>query len=96
MQLVFVLLTLLLLVVALFALQNSDHVTIRFWPWEIQASVAVVALVATATGALIAGLLGLTARLRRWSRGRATARLAREAASRPEPRTPAGPPPPAG
>jgi len=94
MQLVFVLLTLLLLAVALFALQNSEHVTIRFWPWEVQASVAIVALAATATGALMAGLLSLTGRLLRWRRHRAQARVSRESVLRPEPRSPAGPPSP--
>lgn len=60
----------LLLAVAIFALQNAQEVTIRFFYWEIQSSVAVVTLVATAVGVLIAGAVGTTGRLRRWKRGR--------------------------
>jgi uncharacterized integral membrane protein len=70
MQLIFVLLTLLLLAVALFALQNADPVTLRFWPWQVQGSVGVVTLAATAMGAVIGALLGLVTRVRRWRRGR--------------------------
>jgi uncharacterized integral membrane protein len=94
MQLVFVLLTLLLLAVALFALQNSEHVTIRFWPWQVQASLAVVTLAATAVGALIAALLSWASQLRRWKRARAANRLSRESGVPPEPRSSAGPPTP--
>jgi uncharacterized integral membrane protein len=68
MQLLFIVLTFLLLVVALFALQNSEVVTVRFWPGQFQASLAAVILGAVAGGALIAGLLGLASRLRRWQR----------------------------
>jgi uncharacterized integral membrane protein len=91
MQLLFVLLTLLLLAVALFALQNADPVTLRFLHWQFQSSVAVVTLGATAAGALIAGLMGLGARLRRWQRRRAT-----EPGPGPGPALPAEPGPPAG
>jgi uncharacterized integral membrane protein len=69
-QFVFFALILLCVAVALFALQNPAPVTVRFWPWEFQASVAVVILGATAAGALIGWALGLVARLRRWQRGR--------------------------
>lgn len=72
MQLLFVLLTLLLLAVALFALQNADAVTLRFWPWQVQSSVAVLTLAATAIGALIATLLTVATRLMRWGRSRGT------------------------
>ena len=75
MQLGFFLLTLLLVAVALFALQNPERVTIRFWPWEVQASLAVVTLAAVAVGAFLGGLFGLTMRFLRWSQARATARL---------------------
>ncbi len=70
MQLLFIVLTLLLLAVGLFALQNSEVVTVRFWPGQFQASLAAVILGATAGGALIAGLVGLASRLRRWQRSR--------------------------
>ena len=81
MQLVFVLVTLLLVAAALFAFQNPDPVTVRFLGWQVSSSVALVTLAAGAAGALIAVLLGFGARLRRWSRARATARVAREPAS---------------
>ncbi|HEV8673677.1 MAG TPA: LapA family protein [Methylomirabilota bacterium] len=94
MQLLFILVTLLLLAVAVFALQNHEPVTLKFLGWQLQSSVAVVTLGATTAGALIAGLLGLAGRLRRWQRARATAG-AREptvpAGARP-PAPPAGPP----
>jgi uncharacterized integral membrane protein len=87
MQFLFIILSLLLLAVALFALQNLDVVTIRFWPWQFQASVAILVLGATAGGALIAGLLGLASRLRRWQRARAASPAGVT------PREPALPPP---
>lgn len=68
MQLVFVLLTLLLLAVAVFALQNAAPVTVKFFHWQTESSLAVVTLSATVAGALIAMLGGLVARLRRWAR----------------------------
>jgi uncharacterized integral membrane protein len=95
MQLLFVVVTLLLLAVALFALQNPDVVTVRFWPWQFQASTAAVVLGATATGALIGWLLGLVARLRRWQRGRhgALPEPPAPVTLPAEPSPPAGPPP---
>jgi uncharacterized integral membrane protein len=92
MQWVFVLISLLLLVVAVFALQNADSVTVRFLHWQIQASVAVVTLGSTTVGALVAGLFGLAARLRRWQRRRTVAPPAREVTG-PEPGPPMGPTP---
>jgi uncharacterized integral membrane protein len=70
MQFLFIVLTVLLLAVALFALQNSEVVTVRFWPGQFQASLAAVILGATAVGAIIAWLLGLAGRLHRWQRSR--------------------------
>jgi putative membrane protein len=61
-------LSVLLLAVVIFALQNAQAVTIRFLLWEVQSSAAVVALVATAAGVLIAKLFGLASRLLRWKR----------------------------
>ena len=69
-MLLLIVLSALLLAVAVFALQNAQEVTIRFLYWEIQSSVAVVTLVATAVGVLIAGVVGTAGRLRRWKRGR--------------------------
>ena len=66
-----IILSVLLLAVAVFALENAQAVTVRFLYWELQSSVAVVTLAATVAGVLIAGLMGVVSRLRRWKRGRA-------------------------
>ena len=65
-----IVLSVLLLAVVIFALQNAQAVTVRFLFWELQSSVAVVALAATAAGVLIAKLFGLASRLLRWTRSR--------------------------
>lgn len=65
-----IVLSVLLLAVVIFALQNAQAVTIRFLFWQLHSSVAVVALAATAAGVLIAKLFGLAGRLLRWQRGR--------------------------
>jgi uncharacterized integral membrane protein len=67
---VFVLGILLLFGVAVFALQNPDAVTLRFLSWQVESSVAILTFGAAATGAVIAALLALGGRLRRWQRGR--------------------------
>jgi uncharacterized integral membrane protein len=82
MLLLFVL-SVLLLAVAIFALGNAQAITVRFLYWELQSSVAVVTLAATASGVLIAGLVGLASRLRRWKRGRAATGAARRASAGP-------------
>lgn len=64
-------LSLMLLAVAIFALENAQAVTVRFVFWQLESSVAVITVAATAAGVLIAGLFGLAGRLRRWNRGRA-------------------------
>jgi uncharacterized integral membrane protein len=93
MQFVFILATLLLLAVAVFAIQNPDPVTLKFLGWQLQSSVAVLTLGASTAGAILAGLLGVASRLRRWQRARATAAVVpappAEAGS---PARPAGPP----
>jgi len=58
----------LLFVVAVFAFQNPDAVTIRFLHWQLSASVAVVTIASAATGALAAALASLAARLVKWTR----------------------------
>jgi putative membrane protein len=78
-------LSVLLLAVVIFALQNAQAVTIRFLLWEVQSSAAVVALVATAAGVLIAKLFGLASRLLRWKRGRPATGSARPPAVPSEP-----------
>ena len=82
-----VVLSILLLAVAVFALQNAALIPVHFLSWQLQASVAVVTLAATAAGALIAGLFGLGGRLRRWRRGRVAPDAARAQANV-EPRAP--------
>jgi uncharacterized integral membrane protein len=67
-----IVLSVLLLDVAIFALENAQAVTVRFLSWQLQSSVAIVTLAAAAAGALVIGLAGLASRLRRWKRGRAT------------------------
>jgi uncharacterized integral membrane protein len=73
----FILLTVLLLLVAVFALGNSDAVTLKFLFWQVQTSVAVLTLAATTVGALIAWLIGLVFRFQRWQRARAASATSR-------------------
>jgi uncharacterized integral membrane protein len=80
-----ILLSVLLLAVVVFALQNAQAVTVRFLFWELQSSLAVVALAATAAGVLIAKLFGLASRLLRWRRGRPVTGPARTTALTSEP-----------
>ncbi len=80
-----IVLSVLLLTVAIFALQNAQAVTVRFLFWQLQSSVAVVALASTAAGVLIAELFGLASRLLRWRRGRPRPSPARPAAHASEP-----------
>ena len=64
-----IILTVVLLFVVIFALQNAQAVTIRFLFWQLESSMAILALAFRAAGALIAELLRLTNRLLRWKRG---------------------------
>ncbi len=80
-----IVLSVLLLVVVIFALQNAQAVTIRFLFWQLQSSVVVVALAATAASVLIAELFGFASRLLRWKRGRPVTGPARPAALPSEP-----------
>lgn len=45
--------------VAIFAVQNAEQVTIRFLVWTFQTSVVIVILVSAGTGALLAALISL-------------------------------------
>ncbi len=45
--------------VAIFALQNADQVTIRFLVWTFQTSVVIVILMSAGMGALLAALVSL-------------------------------------
>ena len=80
-----IVLSVLLLAVVIFALQNAQAVTVRFLFWQLQSSVAVVALAATTAGVLIAKLFGLASRLLRWKRGRPVTGAARPAVPPSEP-----------
>jgi len=75
-----IVLSVLLLAVVIFALQNAQAVTVRFLFGQLESSVAVVALAATAAGVLIAELFRLASRLLRWKRSRAVTGPARPAA----------------
>jgi putative membrane protein len=74
-----IVLSILLLTVAIFAVQNAQAVTVRFLYWQLESSVAVVILAATAAGVLIAELFRLASRLWRWRRDRAATGAARPA-----------------
>jgi uncharacterized integral membrane protein len=65
-----IVLSVLLLAVVIFALQNAQAVTVRFLFWQLESSVALVAVAATAAGMLIGELFGLARRLLRWQHGR--------------------------
>lgn len=91
MQVLLAIAALLLLGVALFAFQNPDPVVVRFLHWRLSASVAVVTLAATASGALAAALLSLATRLVRWSRRPAITPQPGLPEDRPPPRPPSLP-----
>ena len=65
-----IVLSVVLLLVVIFALQNPQAVTIRFLLWQLESSLAVVALAAVAAGVLVAELFELAKRPLRWKRGR--------------------------
>jgi uncharacterized integral membrane protein len=90
-MLLLIVLSVLLLAVAIFALGNAQAITVRFLYWELQSSVAVVTLAATVAGVLIAGLVGVGSRLRRWKRGRTATGAPRVAPLPSAPRASAGP-----
>ncbi len=63
-QLYLMLALLLTTLVAIFALQNADEVTVRFLVWTFQTSVVIVILTSAGMGALLATLLSLPQTLR--------------------------------
>ncbi len=65
-----IILSLVLLMVVTFALQNPQAVTMRFLFWQLESSLAIVVLAATVAGVLVAELFEVTKRLLRWKRGR--------------------------
>jgi uncharacterized integral membrane protein len=58
-QLYLMLALLLTTLVAIFALQNADEVTVRFLVWTFQTSVVIVILISAGMGALLAALVSL-------------------------------------
>jgi uncharacterized integral membrane protein len=58
-QLALILSLVLAIMVAVFAVQNAGPVPLRFGIWSVETSLVVVILVAVATGAAVASLLGL-------------------------------------
>lgn len=63
MPFVYLLIALVAVAIAIFALQNADQVTVRFLAWQIErAPVAAVILAAGAVGAILVGLIGFVQR----------------------------------
>jgi len=52
------------LAIALFAIQNTDRLTVTFMVWSFTAPQAVVILGAAISGAIVGGLLGLRGQIR--------------------------------
>ena len=65
-----IVLSVVLLFIVTFALQNPQAVTVRFLFWELGFSVAALTLAATAAGVILAESFRLANRLLRWKRGR--------------------------
>ena len=65
-----IVLSVVLLFVATFALQNPQVATARFLFWELEFSVAVLTLAGTAAGVILAESFRFANRLLRWKRGR--------------------------
>ncbi len=64
------------LAISLFAVQNTQTLTVSFWPWSFTASQAVVILGAAIAGAIIGTLLSLKGQIRaRQAARKAEARL---------------------
>ena len=62
-------------VAVLFALQNTAVVTVSFFAWEFQSSLALVLLLAVVVGALLMGLLSTPATVKlQWEKSRQTKR----------------------
>ncbi|MFQ5882913.1 MAG: lipopolysaccharide assembly LapA domain-containing protein [Candidatus Methylomirabilales bacterium] len=58
-QLYLILALLLATLVAIFAIQNADRVTVRFLVWTFQTSLVIVILISAGVGALLAALVSL-------------------------------------
>lgn len=65
MQRVLVILLALLVLVAVFVLQNSMEVVIRLWFWSVETSLALVLIITFAAGALVGILFSIPGRKRK-------------------------------
>ncbi len=83
---VYVLIALVAVAIAIFALQNADQVTVRFLAWQVErAPLAAVVLVAGAVGAILVSLVAFVQRWKLRSRVRQLeARLRDLEAGKPE------------
>lgn len=83
---VYVLIALVAVAIAIFALQNADQVTVRFLAWQVErAPLAAVLLVAGAVGAILVSLVAFVQRWKLRSRVRQLeARLRDLEAGKPE------------
>ncbi|MBI4590337.1 MAG: LapA family protein [Candidatus Rokubacteria bacterium] len=64
MPIVYLLIAAAAIVIAIFALQNADQVTVRFLAWQIErAPLAAVILISGAAGAILVSLIGF---IQRW------------------------------
>ena len=65
MPFVYLLIAAVAIAISIFALQNADHVTVRFLAWQIErAPLAAVILVSGAVGAILVSLVGVVQRWR--------------------------------
>lgn len=62
MKLSWILVIVLLVIVAVFSVQNAEPMTVRFFGWEITMSAALVILLAALAGALVGLIVGATSR----------------------------------
>jgi uncharacterized integral membrane protein len=83
-----IVLSVVLLAVVAFTLQNAQAVTVRFLYWELQSTLAIVTVGATTAGVMIAALVGSAHRLWKWKRRR-PASAANLPTTIPAPATPA-------
>jgi uncharacterized integral membrane protein len=99
-QAAFIFSLVLAIAVALFAVQNSGSVVLRFGPMWTETSLVVIILVSVAAGAVLTSLMGLPGwmrdrrQLRVLRRELETQRLARPAETPPSPSPPPAPPAP--
>ncbi len=89
MPILYLLITLVAVAIAIFALQNAEPVTVRFLAWQVErAPLAAVILVSGAVGAILVSLIGFVQRWKLSAKMRQLeARMRSLEASRPDPGT---------